>query len=65
MRVGAVVEGYYAAVSARELAHKTGVEMPIAEAAYQVLYEGMGIGIAAETLMRRSKKREIEQNWLL
>ena len=37
---GTVVEGYYAAASARQLAHKMGVEMPIAEGAYQVLYEG-------------------------
>ncbi len=36
-----MVEGFYAAKTARELAHKHGVEMPITEAAYSVLYEGM------------------------
>ncbi len=39
-KVGAVVEGYYAAKSAWELANAYGVDMPIACAAYRVLYEG-------------------------
>ena len=34
--VGATVEGYYAAANARTLAQKAGVEMPIAQAAYEV-----------------------------
>ena len=39
-KVGAVVEGYYAAKSAWELANAYRVDMPIACAAYRVLYEG-------------------------
>ncbi len=39
-QVGAVVEGYYAAKSAWELANAYHVDMPIACAAYRVLYEG-------------------------
>jgi glycerol-3-phosphate dehydrogenase (NAD(P)+) len=39
-QVGAVVEGYYAAKSAWELACAHKVEMPICGAAYHVLYEG-------------------------
>lgn len=39
-KVGAVVEGYYAAKSAWELACSHKVEMPICGAAYHVLYEG-------------------------
>ncbi len=39
-KVGAVVEGYYAAKSAWELANAYNVDMPIACAAYRVLYEG-------------------------
>lgn len=39
-KVGAVVEGYYAAKSAWELANAYEVDMPIACAAYRVLYEG-------------------------
>ena len=61
---GAVVEGYYAAASARELALKTGVEMPITEAAYQVMYEGRDIQEAFHGLMTRGKKDEIEDTWL-
>ena len=39
-KVGAVVEGYYAAKSAWELANAYKVDMPICMAAYHVLYEG-------------------------
>ena len=39
-KVGAVVEGYYAAKSAFELANAYKVDMPICAAAYHVLYEG-------------------------
>ena len=38
--VGATVEGYYAALSAHQLAEKAGVEMPICQSAYRVLYGG-------------------------
>lgn len=61
---GAVVEGYYAAASARGLAQKAGVEMPITEAAYQVLYEGADIHDVFHQLMMRQKKDEIEDTWL-
>ena len=64
-QVGAVVEGYYAAASAHQLAEKTGIEMPIAEAAYQALYEDLTVQQAVEKLMGRAKKREAEDNWLL
>ena len=63
--VGAVVEGYYAAASAHDLALKTGTEMPIAEAAYQALYGDMTVQQAIEALMNRDRKREVETNWLL
>lgn len=62
--VGAVVEGYYAAASAHDLAEKTGVEMPIAEAAYEALYEDLSIEEAIKMLMGRSRRHEIEENWL-
>ncbi len=58
--VGAVVEGYYAAKSAHELAAKKGVEMPIAEEAYRVLYEGAGPGEAVGHLMGRDRRHEFE-----
>lgn len=58
--VGAVVEGYYAAQSAKLLADKMGVEMPITEAAYAVLYEGADVHEVIQSLMRRNKTHEIE-----
>ena len=62
--VGAVVEGYYAAASGIQLAERYGVEMPITEAAYNVLYNGMSLDTAFSSLMKRSRKREIEESWI-
>lgn len=58
--VGAVVEGYYCARSALELARRAGVEMPIAEQAYEVLYHGKSAQKAIKGLMLRRKTAEIE-----
>ena len=57
---GSVVEGYYAAASAKVLAAKTGVEMPITEGAYEVLYEGKDPHIVLTELMTRKKRQEPE-----
>ena len=62
--IGAVVEGYYAAATAKTLCDKLGVEMPIAAAAYQVLYEGKDPRAVITELMTREKKHEIEQSWV-
>lgn len=59
-QVGAVVEGYYAAGSAWALARKMGVEMPIVEAAYQVLYENADPAQVVHQLFLRRKKVESE-----
>ena len=61
--VGAVVEGYYAAKSAWALAQKVGVEMPITEAAYKVLYEGLSAADMTRELLLRSRKAE-DAGWL-
>ena len=61
--IGAVVEGYYAAANARTLAQKTGVEMPIAQAAYEVLYEGRDVHGVVTDLMTRSKRSEHDESW--
>ena len=61
--IGAVVEGYYAAANARTLALKAGVEMPIAQAAYEVLYEGRDVHTVIVDLMRRAKRSELEESW--
>ena len=61
--IGAVVEGYYAAANARTLAQKVGVEMPIAQAAYEVLYEGRDVHGVVADLMTRSKRSEHDESW--
>ena len=58
--VGAVVEGYYAAASAWELGKKLGVDMPIVEAAYSVLYEGVAAADVVKNLLQRSRRSESE-----
>ncbi len=63
--VGAVVEGYYAAKSAYELGKAKGIEMPITEAAYKVLYEGADVKEAVRGLLVRQRKAESENpGWL-
>lgn len=61
--IGAVVEGYYAAANAEQLAKRMGVEMPIAHSAYQVLYRGADVSAVIHDLMTRSKKSEVEADW--
>ena len=62
--IGAVVEGYYAVDSACELAAAVGVEMPIAQAAYQVLYQGRPPQEVVTELMHRKKSHEVEEGWI-
>ena len=61
---GAVVEGYFAAYSAHQLAEKAGVEMPICQSAYEVLYEGKPVGSVMEQLMTRGKRHEVDESWI-
>lgn len=63
-QVGAVVEGYYAAASGVEMARRMGVEMPITEAIYSILYDGAPLQKTFDGLMSRRKKHEIEDSWL-
>ena len=63
-RVGAVVEGYYAAATGKELANRMGVEMPITEAVYAVLYKGKSVQVAYREMMTRKKNHEVEDAWL-
>ena len=62
--VGATVEGYYAALSAHQLAEKAGVEMPVCQSAYRVLYEGESVQAVADRLMTRNRKREVDESWI-
>lgn len=56
--VGAVVEGYYAAKAAYDLAGTMKVDMPICIEAYRVLYESKSHSDAIRDLMSRGKKSE-------
>ena len=63
--VGAVVEGYFAALSIHQLSTREGVEMPISQCAYEVLYEGKQVREVVRELMTRAKKDELlETAWL-
>lgn len=62
--VGATVEGYYAALSAHQLSEKAGVEMPICQRAYQVLYEGQPVQEVVTQLMTRGKRHEVDESWI-
>ena len=58
--VGAVVEGYYAAEAVKTLADRLGVDMPITQAAYRVLYENAAASDAVKELMTRRRSCEVE-----
>ncbi|MFQ6058590.1 MAG: NAD(P)H-dependent glycerol-3-phosphate dehydrogenase [Anaerolineae bacterium] len=55
-----VAEGVYTTVAARKLAQKYGVEMPITEAIYQVIFEGKNPRQAVMEMMVRAPKHELE-----
>jgi glycerol-3-phosphate dehydrogenase (NAD(P)+) len=56
--IGQVAEGVLNARSTRDLARKLGVEMPISETVYRVLYEGQAPRQAVVELMTREMKPE-------
>ena len=56
--IGQVVEGYHAARAVREVAVRHGVDMPISEHVYRVIYEGLPIERAVEALMTRAVSAE-------
>ena len=62
-KVGAVVEGYYAAATGMELAERLGIEMPITQAIYSVMYQGACVQSASESMMGRAKTHEANANW--
>lgn len=61
---GKVVEGYYAAAAGKALADAWGVELPITQAAYAVLYEGKRVEDVFHDLMTRKKTHEVEDAWV-
>ena len=61
-KIGQVVEGYRNTKEVRVLAQRLGVEMPITEEIYQVLYCGKIAREAALTLLGRARKDERSAN---
>jgi glycerol-3-phosphate dehydrogenase (NAD(P)+) len=60
-RMGMVVEGIRTTKAAYRLSEKYGVQMPITEQLYRVLFEGREAKTAVEYLMGRVRKHEIEE----
>lgn len=56
--IGQVVEGYRNTKEVWMLAGRQGVEMPIVDQIYQVLYQGKDARLAAQDLLARDKKAE-------
>jgi glycerol-3-phosphate dehydrogenase (NAD(P)+) len=57
-KIGMAVEGVYTCVSARELARKHHVPVPITEATYSIIYENLDPRIAVRALLTRTIKEE-------
>lgn len=57
-KIGMAVEGAYTCVSARELARRHHVPVPITDAVYAILYEGLNPKEAVKTLLTRAIKEE-------
>lgn len=56
--LGHVAEGVHAAKAARALAAHHDLDLPITEAVFQVLYEGLPARAAVEALLRREPRKE-------
>jgi glycerol-3-phosphate dehydrogenase (NAD(P)+) len=65
--MNSVAEGVNTTKAARTLAERYGVEMPITEQVYQVLFAGKDVRQAVRDMMLREPKREFEgpvEDWL-
>jgi glycerol-3-phosphate dehydrogenase (NAD(P)+) len=56
--IGQVVEGVKAAKAVHDVAERLGIEMPIVNVVYRILYEGLSPREAVSSLMRRQLKPE-------
>jgi glycerol-3-phosphate dehydrogenase (NAD(P)+) len=61
--VDTVAEGIKTALSAYELANKMGVDMPITNQVYEVLYKGKDPNQAVREHMARALKSELEPHF--
>lgn len=62
-QAGGVVEGYYATATAFALAESVGIEIPIVQGAYEVLFHGKQPLMIMEKLMLRAKRSEEDPIW--
>ena len=60
--LGHVAEGVYSVRAVHQLVKKLGVEMPICEAVYRILYEQVEVGSAVEELLSRVPDTEFPGN---
>lgn len=59
-RIGQAVEGVLTALAVRRLASRLGIEMPICEQVYRVLYEQVSPQAATQALLEREQKPEFD-----
>lgn len=57
-KIGMAVEGIYTCVSGRELGRKHNIPVPITEATYAIIYEGLDPREAVRALLQRAIKEE-------
>ena len=57
-KIGMAVEGVYTCVSARQLGNKAKIPIPITEAIYSIVYEGLNPQEAVYSLLQRAIKEE-------
>lgn len=57
-KIGMVVEGAYTCLSAIQLARKADIDLPITDAIYRVLYEGISPREGVKLLLQRATKEE-------
>ena len=57
-KIGMVVEGVYTCVSVYQLGQKAGIELPITQAVYAILYEDLDPRDAVKNLLQRAIKKE-------
>jgi glycerol-3-phosphate dehydrogenase (NAD(P)+) len=58
-RLGHVAEGVYTVREVHQMARRLGVEMPICEAVYRVVYEQVPVSVMLEELLNRTPNSEI------
>ena len=64
VKVGAVVEGYYATKAVHDMASTKELDLPICRAMYDLLFEGADLHEIVKSLFARDKRQEINEIWM-